>query len=212
MILHRLVYAIDLTGYIPNGILAFMENNRSLILETALSLFSNYGYEATGVQEICERTGITKPTLYHYFGSKQGLLDAVLAEKMLPLMRALSLATGYKQDLVANITEILRLILAYAKAEPLFYRFQLGLSFASPKSDAYLAILPFLKNQTELLTELFRQAANDHGNMLGREETYALSLMGTANTYALMVLNGRLEVDDALLYRAAHQYMHGIYS
>ncbi len=202
----------DLTGTIPNGILRSMENNRSLILETALKLFSNYGYEATGVQEICERTGITKPTLYHYFGSKQGLLDAVLAEKMLPLMRTLSLAAEYKHDLVTNITEILRLMLSYARAEPLFYRLQLGLSFASPKSEAYLAIQPFLKQQTELLTELFKQAANDHGNMLGREETYALSLMGTANTYALQVLNGQLEADEELLYRAAHQYMHGIYS
>lgn len=189
-----------------------MESNRNLILQTALKLFSNYGYEATGVQEICEQAGVTKPTLYHYFGSKQGLLDAVLSEKMLPMLRALCLATEYRHDLVANITEILRLMLVYAKAEPIFYRLQLGLSFASPKSEAYLAIQPFLKQQTELLTELFRQATNDHGNMLGREETYALSLLGTANTYALQVLNGRLEADEALLYRAVHQYMHGIFS
>ena len=55
-----------------------------VILEEALKLFSNNGYEATGVQEICEQAGVTKPTLYHYFGSKQGLLDAVLLEKCSP--------------------------------------------------------------------------------------------------------------------------------
>ncbi len=88
-----------------------MENNRNLVLEAALKLFSDYGYKATGVQEICERVGVTKPTLYLYFGSKQGLLIALLVDKMLPLMRELTFASEYKHDLVANIYAILRLIL-----------------------------------------------------------------------------------------------------
>jgi AcrR family transcriptional regulator len=212
MILHRLPHAEGLTGTIPNGTLLDMESNRSIILAEALKLFSNYGYEATGVQEICEHARVTKPTLYHYFGSKQGLLDAVLMDKMLPLMRDLSFATVYKHDLVANINAIMRLMLAYAKTEPVFFRLQLALSFAPPKSEAYLAIHPFLKKQQEMLTDMFKRAAADHGNMLGREETYALSLLGTANTYALQVLNARVELDESLLYRAVHQFMHGIFS
>jgi AcrR family transcriptional regulator len=189
-----------------------METNRSIILVKALKLFSNYGYEATGVQEICEQAGITKPTLYHHFGSKQGLLDTVLMDKMLPLMRDLSFAAEYKHDLVANINAVMQLILTYAKTEPVFFRLQLALRFAPPKSDAYLAIDPFLKQQHEMLTDLFKKAAADHGNMLGREEIYALSLLGTANTYALQVVNAQLEWDEPLLYRAMHQFMHGIFS
>jgi AcrR family transcriptional regulator len=189
-----------------------MESNRSIILVEALKLFSNYGYEATGVQEICEQASITKPTLYHYFGSKQGLLDAVLMDKMLPLMRDLSFAAEYTHDLVSNINAIMQLILTYAKTEPVFFRLQLALSFAPPKSEAYLAIDPFLKQQQKMLTNLFKQAAADHGNMLGREETYALSLLGTVNTYALQVLNAQLELDEPLRYRAVHQFMHGIFS
>ena len=189
-----------------------MESNRKVILEEALKLFSNNGYEATGVQEICEQAGVTKPTLYHYFGSKQGLLDAVLLEKMQPLIRDFSFATEYKHDLAANINAIMQLMLAYPKAKPLFFRLQLALSFAPPKSDAYLASQPYLEKEQQTLTELFKAAAFDHGNMLGREETYALSLLGAARTYALQVLNDRLEMDEALLYRAVHQFMYGIFS
>ena len=47
--------------------------NREKILESALDLFFTKGYDAVGVEEIAERAGITKPTLYHYFGSKYGL-------------------------------------------------------------------------------------------------------------------------------------------
>ena len=36
------------------------------------------GYDATAVREICEAAGITKPTLYHFFGSKDGVLQALV--------------------------------------------------------------------------------------------------------------------------------------
>ena len=48
-------------------------DNRETILETALDLFYTRGYDAVGVQEIAERSGVTKPTLYYYFKSKYGL-------------------------------------------------------------------------------------------------------------------------------------------
>ena len=49
-------------------------DNRELLLNTALELFHAKGYDAVGVQEIVEKAGVTKPTLYYYFGSKLGLL------------------------------------------------------------------------------------------------------------------------------------------
>ena len=55
-------------------------DNRQLIIEKALELFCARGYDAVGVQEIAEQSGITKPTLYYYFGSKQGLMETNLEE------------------------------------------------------------------------------------------------------------------------------------
>ena len=34
--------------------------------------------DATAVREICEAAGITKPTLYHFYGSKEGVLQALV--------------------------------------------------------------------------------------------------------------------------------------
>ena len=53
-------------------------DNRELILDAALDLFYAKGYDAVGVQEIVDRAGVTKPTLYYYFGSKIGLLRNLL--------------------------------------------------------------------------------------------------------------------------------------
>ncbi len=43
-------------------------DNRERILQCALELFYAKGYDAVGVQEIAQKAGITKPTLYYYFG------------------------------------------------------------------------------------------------------------------------------------------------
>ena len=48
------------------------------ILQKALELFSDKGYDATSVREICEAAGVTKPTLYHFYGSKEGVYRAIV--------------------------------------------------------------------------------------------------------------------------------------
>jgi AcrR family transcriptional regulator len=47
-------------------------------LLSSLALFSTKGYDATSVREICEAAGITKPTLYHFYGSKEGVYRALV--------------------------------------------------------------------------------------------------------------------------------------
>ena len=53
-------------------------DNRQKIRDQALSLFAARGYEAVGVEQIARAAGVTKPTLYHYFGSKENLYRETL--------------------------------------------------------------------------------------------------------------------------------------
>jgi AcrR family transcriptional regulator len=54
------------------------EETRSRILEAAIKLFSNHGYNATSVDHICAEAGISKGAFYHHFESKQALFLALL--------------------------------------------------------------------------------------------------------------------------------------
>ncbi|MFE0422649.1 TetR/AcrR family transcriptional regulator [Streptomyces sp. NPDC058953] len=47
------------------------------LLSAATRLFAEHGYDGTSVQEIVEAAGVTKGALYHYFGSKEDLLQEV---------------------------------------------------------------------------------------------------------------------------------------
>jgi AcrR family transcriptional regulator len=53
---------------------------RERLLKAAIAVFDRKGYAAASIREIVERAGVTKPALYYHFGSKEGLLGAVLQE------------------------------------------------------------------------------------------------------------------------------------
>lgn len=46
---------------------------RERLLSAALTLFNEKGYAATSVREMVQTAGVTKPVLYYYFGSKEGI-------------------------------------------------------------------------------------------------------------------------------------------
>ena len=47
---------------------------RERILDVALELFNEQGYDATSLREIAERLGVTKAALYYHFKSKGDIL------------------------------------------------------------------------------------------------------------------------------------------
>lgn len=49
------------------------EETRNRILEAAEECFARYGYDSTGVAEICNTAGVSKGALYHHFPSKQAI-------------------------------------------------------------------------------------------------------------------------------------------
>lgn len=48
------------------------------IFSAAQTLFAQFGYDSVSVQKIIDRVGIAKGTFYHYFKSKEELLDAMV--------------------------------------------------------------------------------------------------------------------------------------
>jgi len=53
-----------------------------------MALFAERGYAATRLEDIAQRAGVSKGTLYLYFSSKEALFKAVIEEGILPVLAA----------------------------------------------------------------------------------------------------------------------------
>jgi AcrR family transcriptional regulator len=52
-------------------------STREKILDVALDLFTDQGFDGTSMREIAERLGISKPAIYYHFASKEEILMAL---------------------------------------------------------------------------------------------------------------------------------------
>lgn len=57
-------------------------NTKDTIFATAAQLFAQKGYNGVSMREISERSGVTKPTIYYYFGSKEGIYEELIETGM----------------------------------------------------------------------------------------------------------------------------------
>lgn len=86
----------------PSAISSHRRNRDAEILEAATVVFSQRGYSAASLQEIADRVGILKGSLYHYIDSKESLLFRILdgshtsVQETMLQVDALSLPTELK--------------------------------------------------------------------------------------------------------------------
>lgn len=97
------------------------EDARRAILDTTEELLLEAGGEAFGVRALAARCGYTAPTIYHYFGDKDGLIDALLEERFARLLAEVR-TVPQGDDPLDNLRGMLHAYLRFAAANPTFYR------------------------------------------------------------------------------------------
>lgn len=73
--------------------MARLQKSRDKILATAGRLFSENGYDATSVHEICMTAGVSKGAFYHYFSTKETLF-LILLEDWVERMKQVLVGEG----------------------------------------------------------------------------------------------------------------------
>jgi AcrR family transcriptional regulator len=123
------------------------------ILQKALELFSEKGYDATSVREICEAAGITKPTLYHFYGSKEGVYRAIVEGALERFRTDMVLALSGEGSLRDRLVRMARAYVDATLREPDLARFIMALVHNSPGSAP---ATDFVRFYDAILTELAR--------------------------------------------------------
>ena len=91
------------------------EERREQILDAALRIFSEKGFAGSSIRDIAREVGVTEGLLYHYFESKEQLMQACWKERSwhAHLERILATANGVPlstvlRDMVRDFLETLR--------------------------------------------------------------------------------------------------------
>ncbi|MGY0503767.1 TetR/AcrR family transcriptional regulator [Luteimonas sp. e5] len=102
---------------------------REKLLDATLACFARSGVAGTALRTIAQQAGVTPAMLHYYFGDKPALVEALVAERLLPAMAALrkSLEQVQGQDdpralAVAFVRGMMQVIAANPWLPPLWVR------------------------------------------------------------------------------------------
>ena len=185
------------------------DSTRNQIFEVSLGLFAEKGFDAVGVQEIVDKSGITKPTLYYYFKSKNGLLESIVNKKESEHLALLEEAAVYRHDFFNSLLEILKTEINFALKNKDYFKLRTNLMDSPGQSESFKIFFPFAEKLESLMLEFFRLSANEFGNMRGKEELYSTLFLANICSIAKKVAANTIMATEKNLYTIIHSFVYG---
>jgi AcrR family transcriptional regulator len=93
-------------------------DKRSLILEAAVRAFARKGFDGTRMADVAREAGVAYGLVYHYFGSKDAVLQAVFREAWGRLLAAVAVAEETGTSAADQLTLVVRIVLRVWRDEP----------------------------------------------------------------------------------------------
>jgi AcrR family transcriptional regulator len=85
-----------------------VENQRERILERAAVLFGTHGFQGVGIAALADDLGVSKAALFHYFGSKRDIYDAIVLDVLRRLSSSVREAVSDDDEPRAQLLAFMR--------------------------------------------------------------------------------------------------------
>src|SRR6185312_15461032 len=121
-------------GGVRHGLMAG-EDKRELILQAAVRVFARQGYEASPVGDVAREAGVAYGLVYHYFGSKDAVLEAVFREQWGRLLAAVALAEETGETAPEQLGLVVKIVLRTWRDDPDLVRLLVREITRSPHID-----------------------------------------------------------------------------
>ncbi|HEV7797066.1 MAG TPA: TetR family transcriptional regulator [Pyrinomonadaceae bacterium] len=154
------------------------EQTKALILSTALEMLHERGYEATTMRAIAEQAGVSLGNAYHYFGSKDHLIQAFYHRIHEDHLQASLPALEKESSLKARLLAVMRLKIETLEPYHEFagVLFQTAADPHSPLNPFAHASAPVRRDSVKLFEQLVEQTKARIPNDLRAELPYLLWL------------------------------------
>ncbi|MCE5262049.1 MAG: TetR/AcrR family transcriptional regulator [Deltaproteobacteria bacterium] len=131
---------------------------REELMKAALRQFTWRGYAATTVRELVEEAGVTKPVLYYYFGSKEGLFLELMRTHF---GRLEAMVDRYRQQQRRGIREQLTATLnegfSFARKNRDFFRLLHAVYYGPPGEAPFFDFDAYHQRYHDLIAELLAE-------------------------------------------------------
>lgn len=182
---------------------------RDRIIHEATRLFAMRGYARTSVREIVEAAGVTKPTLYHYFGSKGGLFEAVVEHYVGRWAAEMEAAVAGEGPVVGRLRSWMRSAMALVTKSPEVMLFLVRARFATTEGGPEIDFACFHEREFANLFCLIQEGIS-RGELRDHDiEDSACALIGMMQFRIMGMLEGMPAPPDAA-DRILNVYLKGV--
>ena len=124
------------------------KERRTQLLDVGRSLFAEKGFDATSIEEIAARAGVTKPVVYEHFGGKEGLYAVVVDREMERLLSGVAdaLTSGDARELLEQAALA---FLVYIEEQPDGFRILVRDSPVASSSGTFASLISDIASQVE---------------------------------------------------------------
>ena len=167
------------------------EDRREAVLDAALALIDRDGYRGANMEAIAREAGVTKPVLYHLFGSLGDLLRELFEreeERALEQLAAAMPSLPSERDPDELLADGFRAFLDAVAARPLSWRLILRSTDGTPR-EVRDYVARYRRTLTTQLETLIAWGVERRGGPEGLDvELAARSIIGLGEQSALLVI------------------------
>ncbi len=149
-------------------------SRRVQLMDVGREVFGGSGYEATSIEEIATRAGVTKPIVYEHFGAKEGLYAAIVEREMNDLVNRVveRISRGEPRD---RFEGAVLAFMTYTREEPAGFAV---LTRDSPNTMARTGLTRLIDDLAQRIGEVFRVEFERAGYSPRVAPIYANALLG----------------------------------
>ena len=127
------------------------KERREQLLDVGRSLFADKGFDATSVEEIAAKAGVSKPVVYEHFGGKEGLYAVVVDREISSLLDRITGALTTGAHPRALLEQAALALLAYIESSTDGFRILVRDSPVGETTGSFASLISDAASQVEHL-------------------------------------------------------------
>lgn len=133
------------------------ESPSTRLLKAGIALFAEKGYADTSVREIVEWAGVTKPVLYYYFESKEGIFRAILDRAAEQQETMLSTVLETQGSVLDRLIHLYRHIHRGVRENPGLFKMIYNLMLGPPQGAPRYDLEQYHKRMVDAIKRIYLQ-------------------------------------------------------